>query len=197
MLVKGAAGGVRTFGSMSWAISNCYQRSVDHEDRDHIRLMTSTLILDACFPKRYGKGHVFLMVWLSSMNSHMELWICDMAGLLHGTFVSWLYLPRIWPAVTDMQYYYHARYPTDDWHLAYMFSLVYFSVEVCLEGVFPHSVSTRRDSCVRVYAPSRWLPTFTKKIEQGGPALHLNQARGIWTDEWVCLHYWVVIWVAG
>ena len=81
------------------------------------------------------------------------LWICDMVGLLRGTFVSWWYLPCIWPSVTDMQHYYHVRYPTDDWHLAYMFSLVYFSVEVCLEGLFPHSVSTWRDSCVRVYAP--------------------------------------------
>ena len=28
--------------------------------------------------------------------------------------------------IGDMQHYYHARYPTDDWHLAYMFSLVCF-----------------------------------------------------------------------
>ena len=54
------------------------------------------------------------------------LWICDMARLLRGTFVSWWYLPRIWPSVTDMQHYNHAMYPTDDWHLAYMFLLVYF-----------------------------------------------------------------------
>ena len=115
------------------------------------------------------------------------LWICDMAALLRGTFVSWWYLPRIWPFVTDMQYYYHARYPTADWHLAYMFSLAYFSVEMCLEGVFPHSVSTWRDSCVRVYAPLTQAPhTLTKKNknERGGgwgwgwAALHLNQARG-------------------
>ena len=66
------------------------------------------------------------------------LWICDMAGLLRGTFVSWWYLPRIWPSVTDMQhYYYHAKYLTDDWHLAYMFSLVYFSVEVSGRHVSP------------------------------------------------------------
>ena len=81
------------------------------------------------------------------------LWIRDLARLLRGTFVSWWYLPRIWPSVTDMQHHYHARYPTDDWHLAYLFSLVYFSVDVCLVGVFPHSVSTRRDPCVRVCAP--------------------------------------------
>ena len=35
------------------------------------------------------------------------LWICDMFGLLRGTIMSWLYLPRIWPSVTDMQHYYH------------------------------------------------------------------------------------------
>ena len=27
----------------------------------------------------------------------MNLWYCDMARLLCGTFVSWWYLPRIWP----------------------------------------------------------------------------------------------------
>ena len=111
--------------------------------------------------------------------------ICDMAGLLRGTSVSLWYLPRIWPSVTDMQHYYHARYPTDDWHLAYMFSLVYFFVEVCLVGMFPHYVSTRRDPCVRVYAPLT-LPLLTRA-----------KRGGIWTDVWVCLHYWVVIWVAG
>ena len=80
------------------------------------------------------------------------LWICDMAGLLRGTFVSWWYLPRTRPSVTDMQLYYHARYTTDDGQLAYMFSLVCFSVEVCLVGVFPHSVSTRQIPA-RAYAP--------------------------------------------
>ena len=80
-----------------------------------------------------------------------------------------------------MEHYYHASFPTDDWHLAYTFALVYFPVEVCLEGVFLHFVSTRRDSCVRVYAPFTMAPTpheKTNKIEQGDPALHLNQARG-------------------
>ena len=101
------------------------------------------------------------------------LWICDMAGLLRGTFVSWWYLPRIWPSVTDMQHYYHARYPTDDWHLAYMFSLVYFSVKVCLVGVFPHSVSTRWDPRVRVYAPLTLASPLTRKqnSNRGDPAL--------------------------
>ena len=102
------------------------------------------------------------------------LWICDIAGLLRGIFVSWWYLPWICPSVTDMQHYCHARYPTDDWHLAYMFLLVNFSVKVCLEGVFPHSYSTRRDPCVRVYAPLTLAPAPNR----GDPAFHLHQARG-------------------
>ena len=108
------------------------------------------------------------------------LWIRDMARLLRGTFVSWWYLPRIWPPVTDMQHYYHARYPTDDWHLEYMFSLVYFFVDVCLIGVFPHSVSTRRDPCVRVCAPLTLASPLTRLQNRtgGDPALHLSQVRG-------------------
>ena len=84
------------------------------------------------------------------------------------TFVSWWFLFRIWPSVTDMQHYYHARYPTDDWHLAYMFLLVYFSIEVCLEGVFPHSVSTRRGPCVRVYAPFTLAAPLARKQDRTG-----------------------------
>ena len=94
--------------------------------------------------------------------------------------ITWMYLPRSWPSVTDMQHYYHARYHADDWHLAYMFSLVYVSVEVCLEGVFPHSVNTRQDSWVRVYAPPPHAGsplTKTTKSNRGWPTRHLNQAR--------------------
>ena len=38
-----------------------------------------------------------------------------------------------------------------------------FSAEVCLVGVFPHSVSTRRDPCVRVCAPLSLASPFTRK----------------------------------
>ena len=101
------------------------------------------------------------------------LWICDMAGLLLGTFMSWWYLPAIWPSVTDMQHYYHARNTSDDWNLPYKFSLVYFSVKVCLVGVFPHSVCTRRDPCVRVYVPLTLASPLTRKhnSNRGDPAL--------------------------
>ena len=137
-----------------------------------------------------GLGHeaMVLTVCLS-----IFLWICDMTGLLRGTFLSWWYLPRIWPSVTDMQCYYHARYPTDDWHLAYMFSLVGFSVEVCLEGVFPHSVRTWRDSCVRFYAPLTLTPPLTKntKSNRGDPALHwTNEGAFDLTHESACIIGW-------
>ena len=121
---------------------------------------------------------------VSAVYLSIFVWICDMAGSLCGTFVSWWHLPRIWPSVTDMQYYYRARYPTDDWHLAYRFSFVNFSVEVCLEGVFPHFVSTWRDSCVKGYAPPppphAVSPPLSKKnkIEQGRPSSPLEPSDG-------------------
>ena len=122
-----------------------------------------------------------------------------MARLLRGTFVSWWYLTRIWPSVTNMQYNYHARYPTDDWHLAYMFSLVYFSVDVCLVGLFPHSVSIRRYPRVRVRAPHTLASPSRENNNRTGVTRLSTWASwgGIWTGSWVCLHYWVVIWVAG
>ena len=127
------------------------------------------------------------------------LWIRDMAIFLRGTFVSWWYLPRIWPSVTDMQHFYHARYPTDDWHLAYMFSLVYFYVHVCVVGVFPHSVSTRRDPASGLCIPhAGFLLTRKQKSNRGWPGSPLEPSEGaIGTDAEVCLHYWVVIWVTG
>ena len=92
--------------------------------------------------------------WLS-----VFLWISDMAGLLRGTFVSWWYLPLIWPSVTDMQHYYHARYRTDDWHLALYVLLVYFSVEMCLEGVFPILIAQGEIHASGYMHPQRCLPT--------------------------------------
>ena len=98
------------------------------------------------------------------------LWIRDITILLRGTFVYWRYLPRIWPFVTDMQHYYHARYSTDDWHLANVFSPVYFSVKVCLVDVFPH---------FGLCTPHAGLPLTRKQNRTGDdPSLHLSQMRG-------------------
>ena len=131
---------------------------------------------------------------------YIFLWSCDMAGLYRGTFVSCWYLPRICPPVTDMRHYYQARYPTDDWHLACMFSLVYFSVEVCLVGVFLHSVSIWSDPCVRACVPlMNWRPPSRENNIVQGVTWFSTWAKrgGIGTDARVCLHYWVIIWFAG
>ena len=115
--------------------------------------------------------------WNNGMRS-IFLWICDMGGLLRGTFVSWWYLPQIWPSATNIQHYYHARYPTDDWHLEYLFSLVYFIIEVCLVGVFPHSLSTWLDPCVRVYVPLTLPPPHEKTKSTWWPGSLLKQGEG-------------------
>ena len=48
---------------------------------------------------------------------------------------------------------------------------------------------------VRVYAP---LTPARKQNRTEVTRLSTCTKRGdIWTDAWVCLHYWVVIWVAG
>ena len=124
-----------------------------------------------------GLGHETMV---SAVCLSIFLWICDMAGLLRGTFVFWWCFPRIWPSVTDIQHYYHARYHTDDWHLAYMFSLVYFSVEVCLEGVFPIVLAPGEIPASGSMHPSRWLPPSRNTINRtgGDQALHFNKARG-------------------
>ena len=113
-------------------------------------------------------------------------------NLWYGWVVSWdiRVLVVFAPNVTDMQLYYHARYPTDDWHLAYMFSLVYFFVEVCLVGVFLHSASTWRDPCVRVYVPLTLPPPSRENKIEGVTRLCTWAKRGgIWTDASVCLHF--------
>ena len=107
------------------------------------------------------------------------LWICDMAGLLRATFVPWWYLPWIWPSVTDMQHYYHARYPTDDWHPAYMFLLVYFPSKCAWKACFPILFAPGEISAFGSMHPSRCHPPREKtKSNRGDPAPHLHQARG-------------------
>ena len=73
-----------------------------------------------------GLGHETVV---STVCRSIILWICYMTGLLRVTFMSWWYFPRI---CLDMQHYYHARYPTDDWHLAYVFIGIFF--RRCVSG---------------------------------------------------------------
>ena len=65
--------------------------------------------------------------------------ICDLAGLLRGTSLSWRFSPRT--PVTDMQHYYHVRYRTDDFHR-------YTSQWLCLRGFDHHSVCSWLGPCV-------------------------------------------------
>ena len=108
--------------------------------------------------------------------------------IIHGCIGLYECLELIW---AWCQHVYHSQSQPDSLH---MFSLVYFFVD----GVFPHSVSTRWDPCVRVCAPLMLASPHTKKQNRtGGDRLSTWAKRGgIWTDAWVYLHYWVVIWVA-
>ena len=80
-----------------------------------------------------------------------------------------------------------------------MFSLVYFSVEVCLVGLYPNSVSTWRDPCVRVHVPLTLAPPpplTRKQIRTGGdPALQLSQAMG--TFELTHGSVYIIGWISG
>ena len=169
-------------------VNNCIITNYDIPEENSLRFLISSSFLRKvlhCVTGTPHSAHIALLLCISlyrSWNNYVR-WMSFyiLMNLWYGRIASWdirvlWYLIRIWPSVTDMQHYYHARYPTDDWHIAYMFSLVYFSVEVCLEGVFPHSVSTRQDSCVRGYAPPHAGSPLTKKTKIE-PELHLNQAR--------------------
>ena len=122
----------------------------------------------------------------------------EIIRLLRGTFVSQWYLSRICPSVTEIQHYYHARYPTDDSHLAYMFSLVYCFVEACLKACFPIPLALGEIPASGSVHLSRCPPP--PRIQNRTAVTRLStwaKWGGISTDAWVCLHYWVVIWVAG
>ena len=105
-----------------------------------------------------GSMNYYLLFMVRSWSNGvrcMSLYI--LMNLWYGWIASWDIRVLVVFAPNLALCHWHAAllpcYPTDDWHLAYMFSLVYFSVEVCLVGVFPHSVSTWRDPCVRFYVP--------------------------------------------
>ena len=83
------------------------------------------------------------------------------------------FCPESGPLSLGMQHHYFARYPTDEWHLANVFSLVYFSVVVCLRGLYHHILlATARALCQGQCTPHArfpltergrinfWLPPF-------------------------------------
>ena len=72
-----------------------------------------------------------------------------------------------------MQHHYFARYPTDEWHLANVFSLVYFSVVVCLRGLYHHILlATARALCQGQCTPHARFPlTEGGGLISGSPLL--------------------------
>ena len=72
-----------------------------------------------------------------------------------------------------MQHHYFARYPTDEWHLANVFSLVYFSVVVCLRGLYHHILlATARTLCQGQCTPHARFPlTEGGRLIFGSPLL--------------------------
>ena len=72
-----------------------------------------------------------------------------------------------------MQHHYFARYPTDEWHLANVFSLVYFSVVVCLRGLYHHILlATARALCQGQCTPHARFPlTKGGGLISGSPLL--------------------------
>ena len=77
-----------------------------------------------------------------------------------------------------MQHYSHARYPTDDRHLAYMFSLVYFSVEACLVVVYPILLAHDEIPTSGSMYPSHCLPPHEKTKSKGWPGSLLEPSEG-------------------
>ena len=57
----------------------------------------------------------------------------------HRPKYQWHFYDKYQISYNDIQHYHIARYPTDDWHLANIFSLVHLSVVVCLRGLYHYS----------------------------------------------------------
>ena len=83
-----------------------------------------------------GLGHETMVCALCLF---VFLWICDMPGLLRGTFVSWWYLPRIWTSDTDMQHYYHAALYVFLYSYEFVICLDCFVGHSCPGGICPES----------------------------------------------------------
>ena len=90
--------------------------------------------------------------------------------------------PESGPLSLTYKPYYLAMCPTDDWHLANIFSWVYFAVAVCLKGLYYHSVSSRPGLCVRFHSPPHWPTPSQVNTKRVGvewyPAPHLSWVRG-------------------
>ena len=104
------------------------------------------------------------MLYVFSYSYEFVIW----PDFFVGYPLSWWFLPRIWSPVTDMQQLHFAKYPTDDWHQANVFSQVYFSVLVCLRRLYYNSViNTARVLCQFWHTPHTGLPFYGKHKTKG------------------------------
>ena len=83
------------------------------------------------------------------------------------------FCPESGPLSLGMQHHYFARYPTDEWHLANVYSLVYFSVVVCMRGLYHHILlATARALCQGQCTPHARFPlTEGGGLISGSPLL--------------------------
>ena len=107
----------------------------------------------------------------------MKQWyaLCVPMNLWYGWFASWDischggFLPRIWFPVTDMQHYYFARYHTDDWHIANVFSSVFFPCLHCWEGCTNILFKLiQMDTVLTAFLPLNWCCAVSLQWRHNG-----------------------------
>ena len=81
----------------------------------------------------------------------------------------------------------------------YVFTSIIFRRCVSCRRVSPLCEHKARSLCQGLCTPHAGFPPHEKTKIELGVTRHSTWAKwgGIWTDAWVCLCYWVVIWVAG
>ena len=139
-------------------------------------------------PHLSGLGHdtiVSLHVFLYSYE--FVIWPdCFVGHSWYGRIASWdIRVLMVFAPNQALCHWHAALLPcyVPHWRLTpsiYVFIGIFFSVEVCLEGVFPHSVSTKRDPS-RSMPPHAGFPPHEKnktKSNRGWPSSPLEPREG-------------------
>ena len=108
-----------------------------------------------------------------NLRLHLTRWSSSLHNCCNHCILKRLLWPSLSPLSLGMQHHYFARYPTDEWHLANVFSLVYFSVVVCLRGLYHHILlATARALCQGQCTPHARFPlTKGGGLISGSPLL--------------------------
>ena len=105
-----------------------------------IKSEVSAFPIDHCL----GIGHETMVC---AACFYIFLWNCDMIGLLRETNVLVAFAPNLVLCHWHVALLSFARNPTDEWHLAAIFSLRYFSVVVCLRRLYHHILLAHCGGC--------------------------------------------------